>query len=467
MPESPGRDAPEDGPPPPRLDPYAALRYPDFRRLLLGSILAKVGYEMQAVAVGWELYRRTGSPLALGFVGLVQVIPVLVLSLPAGQAADRFSRKRLLIFSQLVLVACSAGLTAISASKAPVGLVYLCLGVAGAAMAIGNPSRWALLPQIVPAKDFANAVAWRTSIWQVSNVFGPAVGGLLLAYGTKGTGDVLPAWADFLAVDRFPDWLRGATLVYAADALLGAAVVVVYLRLRPGPRPESPRERLTVASMLAGVRFVFSTRLILAAITLDMFAVLLGGATTLLPIFAEDILNVGEVGFGWLRAAPSIGAVVMALVLAHRPPLRKAGRALLLSVVGFGVAMLVFGLSKSPSLSFVALMASGALDNISMVVRGTLVQLSTPDSMRGRVSAVNGVFIGMSNELGGFESGVTAKLLGPVGSVVMGGIGCLVVVAAAAIRWPEIWRLGRLEDVQEARPPTATLPASSDGGPMV
>ena len=459
-PPSPPSRAPDE----PRHDAYAALRHSDFRRLLLGSILAKVGYEMQAVAVGWELYRRTGSPLALGLVGLVQVVPVILLSLPAGQAADRFSRRAILIGSQAVLVACSLGLTTISATRAPVAAVYLCLGSAGAAMAIGNPSRWALLPQIVPAKDFANAVAWRTSVWQVSNVVGPALGGLVLAFGARGTEAALPAWADFLAVDRFPAWLRGATLVYAADAFLGFGVVLIYIRLRPGPRPQGRREPLTATSLLAGVRFVFSTRMILAAITLDMFAVLLGGATTLLPIFAEDVLDVGEVGFGWLRAAPSIGAVVMALVLAHRPPLRKAGRALLLSVVGFGFAMLVFGLSRSPMLSFVALMASGALDNVSMVVRGTLVQLTTPDAMRGRVSAVNGIFIGMSNELGGFESGVTAEWLGPVGSVVLGGLGCIVVVGVVAARWPEIARLGRLEDLEPALMPVAAGPASSDGG---
>lgn len=426
-------------PAPPRHDPYAALRHSGFRRLVFGSLLAKVGFEMQAVAVGWELYERTHDPLALGLVGLVQVVPVILLALPAGHAADRYSRKGIVLLTQAGLSAAALGLALTSALRGPVSLMYAWLALAGVAMAFANPARWAILPQLVPLKDFANAVTWRTSIWQISSVFGPALGGAVLAFCLK-----LPT--------GWPAWSRSPAPVYLLDAGLGILVIAMLSGMRPSPRKMVAAEPVTVRSLLAGVRFVLEKKLILATITLDMFAVLLGGATALLPIFAEDILRVGPVGFGWLRAAPSLGAVAMAMALAHRPPLRRAGQALLYSVAGFGAATIVFGLSKDVVLSFLVLGAAGALDNVSMVVRGTLVQVLTPDSMRGRVSAVNSVFIGMSNELGAFESGVTARWLGPVGSVILGGVGCILVVLGVGAAWPEVWRLGSLSDLKSLEP---------------
>ncbi len=431
-----------DVPAPPRHDPYAALRHPGFRRLAFGSLIAKVGFEMQAVAVGWELYDRTHDPLALGLVGLVQVIPVILLALPAGHAADRHSRKAIVLLTQAGLSAAALGLAVTSALKGPVGLMYAWLALAGVAMAFANPARWAILPQLVPLRDFANAVTWRTSIWQLSSVFGPALGGAVLAACLR-----LPT--------GMPAWVRSPAPVYLLDAGLGLLVVSMLAGMRPTPRESATNEPMTVRSLLAGVRFVLEKKLILATITLDMFAVLLGGATALLPIFAE-ILRVGPVGFGWLRAAPSIGAVAMAMTLAHRPPLRKAGQALLLSVAGFGAATIVFGLSRDATLSFFMLALAGGLDNISMVVRGTLVQILTPDSMRGRVSAVNSVFIGMSNELGAFESGVTARWLGPVASVVVGGAGCILVVLGVGAAWPEVWRLGSLVGLKSLDPGPAS-----------
>jgi MFS family permease len=388
------------------------------------------------VAVGWELYERMGDALALGLVGLVQVVPVILLSLPAGHAADRYPRKTIVMATQAVLAAASLALAVISATRAPVGWMYVCLAVAGAAMAFANPARWALTPQLVPAADFPNAIAWRTSAWQVSSVVGPGLGGAVLGWGSR------------LGLSA---WLGGAAQVFLLDTLLSVVVVLTLSGIAPRPRPGSV-EPLTRESLLAGVRFVWRSKTILATITLDMFAVLLGGATALLPIYAKDILHVGEFGFGCLRSAPSIGAVAMALALAHRTPLQRPGRALLLSVAGFGLATLGFGLSRDAAFSFVMLLLAGALDNISMVVRGTLVQVLTPDAMRGRVSAVNSVFIGMSNELGAFESGLTAWLWGPVASVVVGGAGCIAVVIAVMARWPEVLRLGPLAGLKPVEP---------------
>ena len=415
-------------------DPYAALRYRDFRRFVAASVLSTVGTEMQGVAVGWELYERTGSALALGLVGLVQAVPVLLLALPAGQLADRVSRKGIVLATQVVLVAASLGLAAVSRARGPVGWMYACLALVGVAGAFAFPARWALLPQLVPEAAFNNAVTWRSSAWQIAAVAGPGLGGRVLAWG------------------------RGALPVYLADAALGVAVltIVATLRDRPAPRAEG---RSSWRSLLAGVRFVWQTQLILATITLDMFAVLLGGAVTLLPIYAKDILRVGPDGLGWLRAAPSLGAVAMAVTLAHRRPLRRAGPTLLAAVAGFGAATIVFGLSRSYWLSLLMLFLTGALDNISVVIRATLVQVLTPDALRGRVSAVNSIFIGMSNELGGFESGVAARFLGAVAAVVAGGVGTILVVLGVAAAWPQVRRLGPLTDA--ARDP-ATTPTPTD-----
>jgi MFS family permease len=382
-------------------------------------MLASIAREMQSVAVGWELYQQTNSAAALGLVGLVQFLPVLLLSLPAGHAADRHSRKGLLLAAQGAMALTSLGLAALSLLEGPVPLVYLCLLLAGVSQAFSAPARWALVPQVVPEGALGNAITWNSSGWQVASMLGPTLGGLVIAWTEEAAG------AYFLA-------------------LLGSlACAALVAGIRPPSRP-SQREAVTLQSLLAGIRFVWGNKLILAAITLDLFAVLLGGATALLPIYARDILDVGATGLGALRAAPSLGALVMAVVMAHRPPLRRAGPTLLLAVAGFGAATIVFGLSESPLLSFAMLTLTGALDNISVVVRGTLVQLLTPDSMLGRVSAVNTIFIVSSNELGAFESGITAYYFGPVASVVGGGVGTLVVVLAVALRWPEVLRLGSL-----------------------
>jgi MFS family permease len=404
-------------------DPYAAFRYPSFLRYQLGWVVSIVGQQIQSVAIGWEMAKRSptaeGAALLLSYVGLVQAAPVILLALPAGHIADRFDRRRVVMVTQAIAVICSVALAALSHAHGSVLAMYgvLLLGAIGGAA--GSPARSALLPEVVPQEVFSNAVTWNSSFFQVASVLGPALAGLVILFS-------LPA-------------------AYIVDAACGLAFLIALptLKLRTGVARS--REPATVKSLVAGVRFVRAKKIILATITLDLFAVLLGGATFLLPIFAKDVLHVGEVGFGVLRAAPAVGAFVMALIVAHMPPMKRAGRAMLLAVTGFGVATIVFGISKNFVLSLVMLALTGAFDNISVVVRHTLVQVLTPDEMRGRVSAVNNVFIGASNELGGWESGFTAHLLGAVRSVVFGGIGTILTVICIALIWPEVRRFGSLQ----------------------
>ena len=420
----------------PRHDPYEALRSPGFRRLLSGSMLATIAAEIQTVALGWEILRRTNSPFALGLVGLVQVAPVILLSLPAGHIADQFPPQRILMAAQLTTALMSLAIAGCCAIGSPVSRIYVFLAISACATAMALPSRSSLLPRVVPMQAFANAVSWRTSGWQLAAIAGPGLGGIGLALVTT----VVPL------------------------ILISSSLFIVVAFILGGIRPrevETRREPMSIQSLLAGARFVRSDSRILGAITLDLFAVLLGGATALLPLFARDILDVGRMGLGWLRAAPPLGATIMALVMVHRPPLKRPGRVLLFCVAGFGAATIVFGLSRNPILSFAMLMLTGAFDNISVVIRGTLVQLLTPDAMRGRVAAVNSVFVSLSNEFGAFESGLTASLWGPVGSVVAGGFGCLGVVLGATIFAPSLRDIGPL--VSEAERQKDLRPAAKTG----
>jgi MFS family permease len=344
----------------------------------------------------------------------VQFLPVLCLALPAGYAADRWNRKYLLMGALTIMVSTSTGLATVSHFEMPLGLVYVLLVIAGIGRAFSIPARWALLPQVVPTSLLNNAVTWNSSGWQLATIGGPALGGWVLAY--------------------FPP----------ADAYLitaGCMTTSLSLISTIAPRPMHPTDSTgPVLAWWAGAHFIWNHRPILATITIDLFAVLLGGATALLPIFAIA-LEVGPEGLGWLRAGPSVGALVMALTLAHRPPLARPGRALFAAVAGFGAATILFGLSQDFWLSWCALALTGAFDNISVVVRGTLVQTLTPDALRGRVAAVNAIFISSSNELGAFESGLVASWVGAVASVVIGGVGTLVVVVSALAKWPEMLRL--------------------------
>lgn len=410
---------------------YAVLGLRDFRLFLGGRFAANLGQQMLGVAVGWELYERTGSALALGLVGLAQIVPMLLLALPAGHTVDVRDRRVIIIITQIGIGACGAGLALTSWQHAPVALAYLLLAAMGAFRAFSWPATSALLPRLVPRLMMPKAVAWNSGMFQLSAAGGPALGGLLIAL----TGKAIVVY-----------------VLHALTAFVCAALLVPVRMLAADPSEEGASaesattdRRMSLKSLLAGISFVWRTPVIFGAITLDLFAVLLGGATALLPVYAKDILHVGPDGLGFLQAALPAGSVSMALFLAHRPPLERAGHAMLGAVAGFGLATIAFGLSHWYALSWVSLFACGALDNISVVVRHTLVPLLTPDAMRGRVNAVNSLFISASNELGGFESGFVASLFGPVASVVSGGIGTVLVVVAIALVWPELRRFGRLD----------------------
>ena len=423
---------PDPEPPDPNLKPdaYAVLRNRDLRMYLTGRLIAIIGQQMFAMALGWELYERTGSALALGFVGLTQVIPMIVCTLPAGHFADLYNRKRIIVLMTLILATVNLALAGISAARAPVLLIYLCLIVSGTARTFLWAASASFLPQLVERKDLARAVTWSSTTFQIGSITGPAVGGIVLHF------------------------THHAAWIYVLNAL--AAVICSGLVNRVRLHHVAViAEKFSFKTLLTGFSFVFTNRIILGIITLDMFAVLLGGASALLPVYAKEILHVGPYGLGMLQAALPVGAILCSFTLTHRPPLQKAGRSLLWAVAGFGLATIVFGLSQQFWLSFAMLMVCGVSDNVSVVVRHTLVQLLTPNEKRGRVSAVNNLFIGTSNELGEVESGTVAHWFGPalgntiatgaMISVVSGGVGTILVVLAVAWLWPEIRKYGRLD----------------------
>lgn len=416
--------------PNPKPDAYAVLRNPDLRLYLTGRLIAIIGQQMFTMALGWEIYERTGSALALGFVGLTQVVPMIFCTLPAGHFADIYNRKRIIVWMTLIVAGANLALAGISAARAPVLLIYLCLIVTGTARTFLWAASASFLPQLVERKDFSRAVTWSSTTFQIGSITGPAAAGVLLHF------------------------THHAAWIYAINALAAVICSALISRVRQH-HVEVAAEKTSLKTLLTGFSFVFQNRIILGIISLDMFAVLLGGATALLPVYAKEILHVGPYGLGLLQAALPIGAIACAFTLAHRPPLQKAGRSLLWAVATFGCATIAFGLSRWFWLSFAMLMVCGLADNVSVVVRHTLVQLLTPNEKRGRVSAVNNLFIGTSNELGEFESGTVAQWFGPAMgntiatgaliSVVSGGVGTVLVVLAVAWLWPEIRKYGRLD----------------------
>jgi len=399
--------------------PYASrasFRYPNFRLYQAARFLGVIAIEMQSVAIGWQIYELTRRPLDLGLVGLIQFLPGFLLFLLSGHVADRFPRRGIILCCLAGFALCSLLLLGVTlAGTASVRSIYLVLILFGVVRAFYGPAGQAFLPLLVPHEHFPNAVAWGSSVFQAAIILGPCVGGLL--YG----------------------WTGRPHAVYAAStaALTAAALFMIAMRLKVS---QSPHEPPTLDSLLAGFSYVRKTKLLLGAVSLDLFAVLLGGAVALLPVYAREILRTGPWGLGLLRSAPGVGAILTAVVLAHRPLGRRAGAVMLFCVCGFGVFTVVFGLSRSLPLSLAALLLAGACDMVSVVVRGTVVQLETPDRMRGRVSAINMLFIGASNEFGQFESGLTAQWFGTVPAVVLGGLGTLAVVAVWAWRFPELRR---------------------------
>lgn len=377
------------------------------------------------VAVGWLLYERTGSAWSLGLVGLVELSPALFLIVIAGNVADRYPRRNVGMFAHSLLTAAAVGLALVSWLGGPTWMIYSCLALIGIGRSIASPSVSTILPQLLAPAEFANANAWLASTHQLASIAGPAAGGLMIA----ATG--------------------GATASFVTAAI-GQATFVMMLSRMPLRVAPPPAHKRSAHDLFAGFRFVRANPVFLSAITLDLFAVLFGGAVALLPIFAKDVLQVGPAGLGWLRAAPGAGALVMALVTTRVRPWPRPGITLLWTVAGFGAAMIVFGLSRSFPLSMACLFLSGVCDNISVVIRITLEQTITPDHLRGRVAAINYVFIGFSNEFGAFESGATAALVGPVLSVVGGGFATLAVVAIVHAAWPQLSQIGPLHTLAPA-----------------
>ena len=407
-----------------RHDPYAPLRFRDYRLLLIGRFITTFANEMLTFAIGWELWLRTHSAFTLGMVGLVQVVPVILLSLPAGHVADQYNRRRIVIITELGMALCVMGLAWFSYTQGPLTLIYVCLLGMGIGRAFNDPASSTLLPETVPPELFAQTATWNSSVWHFASITGPGAAGLLVGF------------------------FNSVTFIYVFAAL-AAVIFCVLISMIQGRQLALAEKSETLDAVREGLRFMRSTKVILAAITLDMFAVLFGGAVALLPIYATDILKVGAQGLGILRAAPSVGAMLMAITLSQLPPMKNAGRTLFLAVAGFGVATIIFGLSTWFWLSVFMLVTLGGLDNISVVIRGTLLLTQTPDEMRGRVSAVNSIFIGVSNELGSFESGFAAALFGPIIAVVGGGIGTILVVLAIARIFPEMGKLKTLDVPKE------------------
>lgn len=379
----------------------------------MGRVITTFAGQMLNFAIMWEIWLRTHSTFALGLVGLVQVVPIILLSLPGGHIADQYNRKRIVIVMQGVLIACSLGLAYLSFIEGPLVWIYACLLGIGIARAFYDPAASTLLPQTIPPSLFTSAATWSSSAWQFAAIVGPTVAGFIAAA------------------------LKNVTIIYVLDAV-AAGIFIFLLSLIRGRELALARKATTLESLVEGWNFIKNTRVILAAITLDMFAVLFGGAVALLPVYATDILQVGPTGLGIMRAAPSIGAILMAFALAHLPPMKQAGKTLLWAVAGFGIATIVFGVSRSFWLSILMLGLLGGLDNISVVIRHTLMLTRVPDEMRGRASAVNSIFISTSNEMGAFESGSVAALIGTVPSVVVGGVGTILVVLAVAGIFPEM-----------------------------
>lgn len=404
------------------VDPYSALRYRDFRIFLSIRFLLTIAIQMQAVIVGWQLYEITKDPLSLGLIGLTEAAPALSIAMYAGHIVDIYNRKKLLALSYLSLLVTAVILILftwdlnyflVHFGTVP---IYIAVFFTGLARGFIGPANFAFLAQLVPKKHYMNGTTWSTNIWQVGAISGPALGGFI--YG-------------------FFDAITG--YFFVGVLFVVGIMMLLFIGSYPVPRPQVKES--FVNRLFSGVRFVFNHQVILGAISLDLFAVLFGGAVALLPIFASDILEVGPKGLGLLRSAPAFGAAAMGLFLAHRGPMKNGGRLMLWAVGGFGISMIAFALSQNFYFSLFCLFLSGAFDNISVVIRFTILQLLTPDDMRGRVSAVNSMFVGSSNEIGAFESGLAARIMGTVTSVIFGGAMTLLTVA---VTW---WKAPKLKNL--------------------
>lgn len=409
----------------------AAFTHPGFVLFQIARFLIVSAVEMQAVAVGWQVYEITKRPLDLGYVGLAQFLPAILLFPISGHASDRFERRTVLSACYAGYAVCFTLLLALAQRSTPsITAIYVVLVMIGVVRSFNSTASRAILPQLVPTEHFPNAVAWNASIFQAATILGPAFGGFLYAA------------------------VKGPSVVYVVAMLTAIGATASSFRIKPEVKAR-PREPMSLKTVFAGLDFIWRKKLILGAISLDLFAVLLGGAVALLPVYAREILHTGPWGLGLLRAAPGVGAAIMAVLLAHSPLRGRSGPTLLWAVAAFGVFTIIFGLSHSLTVSLIALLLLGASDMISVIIRATLTQLATPDEMRGRVTAVDMIFIGTSNEFGQFESGVTAQWFGTVPAVVLGGIGTLVVIALWAWMFPELRQAGELGEIRSDELPVS------------
>ena len=406
-------------------NPYAVLRIRDFRYFISARFCITLAIQMQAVIVGWQVYEITKDPLSLGLIGLAEAIPSIAVSLYAGHVADITPRKNIILITVFTLVICSGTLLLFTMDLGAFILqqgifpIYAVIFISGIARGFISPAIFSFMPQLVPRELYQNAITWNSTLWEMASIGGPPVGGLIYAF-------------------------FGITAAYAADAALTLLGLLLVLLVASKPLPPLTEEQGIADKIKAGLQFVFRNKVILNAISLDLFAVLFGGAVALLPIFADQILGVGKIGLGFLRSAPGMGALVTAVVLTYYPIRRAMGRILIYSVGGFGLCMIFFALSENFWLSMGMLIISGACDCVSVIVRGTLLQTLTPENMKGRVSAVNNIFIGSSNEIGAFESGVAARFMRVVPSVIFGGAMTLLVVGFTAWKAPALRKLETL-----------------------
>ncbi|MBC7539070.1 MAG: MFS transporter [Bacteriovorax sp.] len=408
----------------PKLDPYIALKFPDFRFFVTVKILLTMALQFQAVIVGWHVYSITHDPLSLGLIGLVEIIPNFSVTLFAGHFADLYDRKKIVYSCLTVLFFCSLGLYYTSFYIEAAHQLYLLYGiiaVSGFSRGIIAPSLFSILTECVPKEHFVNSTSWHSTLWQIAFMLGAGASGFLFS-----------------------------AISYNAYLVITAFVVSAMIAFHfVSPKPHLTKNDAKAPmfdSIKSGIKFVFSSQIFLGAISLDLFAVLFGGAVALLPIYANDILKVGPQGLGFLKAAPSLGSFLMAAIVVYWPPVRNTGKKLLLAVFGFGICMIIFGISKNFYLSIFVLALSGAFDNISVVVRGTIMQSLIPAEMKGKVYAVNSIFIGSSNEIGAFESGLAARLMGVVPSVVFGGTMTLLVVIFTSFKAPKLKNLNFIDN---------------------
>jgi len=402
-------------------DPFAVLRLKEYKFYLANRFLLTMGITMQSVIVGWQVYDITKDVFALGMIGLSEAIPFIVISIFSGHIADTFNRKKIILWFTFLFILVTGALLYLSTDASsfiqrygtlPIFSMIVLVGVIRGFLSAAFPS---ILSQIVPRELYGNAATWNSTVWHGASILGPSVAGLLIAVGY--------------------------TTAYTVDITFISLSFLAFLFIASKPVPPREKSETLYESLTSGIKFVFKNQVVLGALSLDLFAVLFGGAVALLPAFAEEILHAGAVELGFLRAAPAIGAVVMAFIIAYKPPTKNAGRNLFLSVGAFGISTILFGLSENIWMAFFFLFLTGAFDNVSVVIRHTVLQLATPDNMRGRVSAVNGIFIGSSNEIGAFESGATARAFGLKPSIIVGGILTVLVVAATAKLAPKLRQL--------------------------